>query len=191
MALRQIAWNYALSRNLRGQKTTQGLEKMLDHTELEAVTQRSNVPLALLFLQGRAIKYAFNAQWINSYQMTELDRTLTRLTDSMGKCERIKSTVFPSSYSYMIDILIYLFILFLPFGLVDMIGIIIIPTTLSIAFAFLTIERIAIYMQDPFENRMNDTPMTSISTTIEINIREELNLGDVPKPLQPVKGVLM
>ena len=121
----------------------------------------------------------------------QLDSTLTRLTDAMGKCERIKNTVFPSSYSLLVDILIYLWIIFLPFGLVDNIGYFLIPTTISLAFSFLVIDRVAIYMQDPFENQITDTPMTTLSRTIEINIKQELNEDDVPEPFQPKDGVLM
>ncbi len=112
----------------------------------------------------------------------------------MGKCERIKNTVFPSSYSLLVDLLIYMWIIFLPFGLVglvDVIGYIIVPTTTSLAISFLVIDRIAIYMQDPFENKPSDTPMLTLSRTIEINIKQELNETDIPKPLLPINGVLM
>ena len=89
------------------------------------------------------------------------------------------------------DILIYLWIFFLPFVLVDTIGYILIPTTVSLAFAFLVTDRIAVYMQDPFENTPADTPMTALCRTIEINIRQELNLQEVPPALEPVNGILM
>jgi putative membrane protein len=37
---------------------------------------------------------------------------------------------------------------------------------------FIAIERTAILMQDPFENKPTDTPMTTLSETIERNLME-------------------
>jgi putative membrane protein len=49
----------------------------------------------------------------------QLNDIITRLCDSMGKCERLKNTVFPRSYSVLVHILIYVFAAILPFGLDD------------------------------------------------------------------------
>lgn len=191
MALRQVAWNYALSKNLRRLDPLSGLEEFLSDDEIKALEGKQNIPNALLYIQAEKLKNIHANQMIDTYQFVQLDRTLTNLTDSMGKCERIKNTVFPSSYSLLVDLLIYLWIIFLPFGLVDIMGYILIPTTVSLAFSFLIIDRIAVYMQDPFDNLPSDTPMTALSRTIEINIRQELKLQNVPSALNPVDGILM
>lgn len=191
MGLRQVAWNYALTRHLRRQNPLQGLEGMISKEEMEKLKEKNNVPNALLYTQAEKLKSSHKDKLIDPYQFVQLDGTLSRLTDSMGKCERIKNTVFPSSYSLLVDLLIYLWILFLPFGLVDVIGYIMIPTAISLAFSFLVIDRIAVYMQDPFENMPSDTPMFTLSRAIEINIKQELKLEHIPEPMQPEHGVLM
>ena len=191
MSLRHVAWNYSLTRHLRKQNPTQNLKGLISEEEIEKLKGKSNIPNALLFIQSQKLQNAHKNKLIDAYQFVQLDSTLSRLTDSMGKCERIKNTVFPSSYSLLVDILIYLWILFLPFALVDMIGYILIPTTISLAFSFLVIDRIAVYMQDPFENMPSDTPMLSISRTIEINIKQELNIENIPEPMKPENGALM
>jgi putative membrane protein len=84
-----------------------------------------------------------------------------------------------------------MWIFFLPLGLIDNIGLFLIPTTVSLAFSFLAIDRIAYYMQDPFDNIPSDTPMMALSRTIEINILEELEEKSIPHPLLPINGVLM
>ena len=43
-----------------------------------------------------------------------LDDSLTRLCDHMGKCERIKSTVFPYTYGFLVTCLLWVFALLLP-----------------------------------------------------------------------------
>ena len=37
----------------------------------------------------------------------------------------------------------------------------------------------------PFENKPTDTPMTSIATTIEINMKQLLIEREIPKPIEP------
>lgn len=194
MASRQIAWNYALSAHLRRQNSSKSIEKMIDRDELKLLNDKSNVPNGILYNQAVDLKSLYKDGKIDSYQLVQLDKTLSKLTDSMGKCERIKNTVFPSSYSLLVDLLIYMWIIFLPFGLiglVDVIGYVIIPATTSLAFSFLVIDRIAVYMQDPFENKPSDTPMLTLSRAIEINIKQELNETDIPRALTPINGVLM
>ena len=48
--------------------------------------------------------------------MAQVDATLTRLTDAMGRCERIKNTVFPRTYTFYLQVFIILFTAMLPFG---------------------------------------------------------------------------
>lgn len=191
MALRHIAWNYALTRHLRKHLVTIDLDGLIEPQELNNLKAKINIPNAILYEQSKMIKGLFHNGRIDSYQLVQLDNTLSRFTDALGKCERIKNTVFPSSYTLLVDILIYLWIIFLPFGLVDIIGYVLIPTTISLAFSFLVIERIAVYMQDPFEDLPSDTPMLSLSRTIEINIKQELDEKQIPEPFLPMNGILM
>jgi putative membrane protein len=124
------------------------------------------------------------------FQFIELEKTLTRLTNSMGGCERIKNTKFPESYSLLVHLLIYVFVLFLPFGLVEVPALGLVVTSLFLAFSFLLIERVSVYLQDPFSNRSSDTPMLALSRTIEINIKQMLGDDEIPDPHKPVNGVL-
>jgi len=108
----------------------------------------------------------------------------------MGGCERIKNTTFPKSYSLLVHLLIYVFVMFLPFGLVEVPAIGLVVTSIILAFAFLLIERVSIYLQDPFSARSSDTPMLALSRTIEINIKQMLGEEIIPEPRRPENGVL-
>src|SRR5689334_12399044 len=99
---RQIAWCYSLSRSLRGQEPIKGFEKFLAKRDIQHVGNYTNAPMALIELHGHDLQQAMENGWINAYQQVEIERTLTRLTDAMGKCERIKNTVFPATYSLYI-----------------------------------------------------------------------------------------
>lgn len=175
MVRRQIAWCYALSRALRGLDPLEGLEKHISKREIAFVSRYNNVPMALLELHARDLQYALQQEWLNPYQQVQIDQTLSRLCDAMGKCERIKNTVFPATYSLYIHFAMNFFILLLPFALIEYFGMIEVPMVVAIAAAFLLIEKMAIHLQDPFDNKPTDTPMTAISGTIERDLKQMLN----------------
>lgn len=188
VAYRQIAWCYALGRALRKQTPLKGLDTLLEQEDIAMAKKHDNIPNALLQLHAADLKFIFQAGWVNEYQQIQIDETLQRLCDSMGKSERIKNTVFPTTYSLIVHLFLYLFILVLPFGLVDALGFVQIPLVISVGMAFFLIEKTAIYMQDPFENLPMDTPVTSIARTIEINLRQMLEETQVPEKVQPKEG---
>lgn len=122
MIRRQIAWCFSLGQSLRRLNPVMGLEKYINRRELENLSRFNNVPMAMLDQHARDLRHALEEGYINRYQQTELDRTLTRLCDAMGKCERIKNTVFPSTYSLYIHFSLLLFIGMLPFGVIEHFG---------------------------------------------------------------------
>ncbi|KAA2245404.1 hypothetical protein F0L74_05430 [Chitinophaga agrisoli] len=181
---RQIAWCYALGQSLRKLMPMHGLDRLISARELEYISKFDNKPVALLELHARDLDYALKQGWINRYQQVELDRTLTRLCDSMGKCERIKNTIFPATYSLYIHLTMNLFIILLPFGLIEFFGVIEIPLVVAISASFLLIEKMAIHLQDPFENKPTDTPVTAISRNIERDLKQILQDRQVPETQQ-------
>jgi putative membrane protein len=185
MVNRQIAWTYSLGQSLRGLSPTEGLERLISRKELNYVASHDNVPNALINLHSKDIKNMLAEGWINEFQQVELDHTLTRFCDSMGKCERIKNTVFPVTYSFYLHIALYFFLLLLPFGVIEYIGIIEIPLVTVLATFFLLIEKMAVHLQDPFENKPTDTPMSSIARTIERNLKQMMQTEqDMPAPVK-------
>ncbi|MEJ1236683.1 bestrophin family ion channel [Chryseolinea sp. T2] len=172
---RQIYWTHSLGRMLRRQDALSQSDGYLNRSEAELVRHRRHIPNTLLQLHARDLKHAFDQGWINAYQQVEIDKTLTRLCDAMGKCERIKNTVFPTTYSLYIHFALYLFILMLPFGLTEHLGGILVPVIILISACFLFIEKMAIHLQDPFENKPTDTPMTTIARNIEYDLNEMID----------------
>lgn len=184
---RQIAWCYSLGQSLRGMAVLKNMEPFLSKKEIAFVSDYSNVPAALLDLHARDLKKALDHGWINSLQQIELDETITRLCDAMGKCERIKNTVFPATYSHYLRFMLVFFILLLPFGLIEAFGFMEIPMLTGIAASFVLVEKMAIHLQDPFENKPTDTPVTSIAQTIERNLRQMLSENEFPQQTEEKK----
>ncbi|RZL48040.1 MAG: hypothetical protein EOP00_10300 [Pedobacter sp.] len=172
---RQIAWCNALSQSLRGFSSHKGLERYLDKSELSYVKNQRNVMVALLELHAMDLKKALNEGWINKYQQIEIDKTVTALCNHMGGSERIKNTVFPVTYSKYINMSIHLFIVLLPFGLIEYFGYMEVPLVVAIAAFFLLVEKMAVHLQDPFENKPTDTPTTTICRNIEKDLSQMLD----------------
>lgn len=175
-AERQIIWTFALGESLRKLSFSDKVQKYLDENNINGL----NIPNALLDEHSKQIKEVSALKGLTDFQQMQLNDMVTRLCDSMGKCERLKSTVFPRSYSILVHILIYVFALVLPFGLDDSQLTIEIIITFLIPIVFIAIEKTSIIMQDPFENRPVDTPVTSLAQTIEINIRQMIGEQNVP-----------
>lgn len=172
---RQIAWCYALSQTLRGFNARKGLEEFLSPEELAFIKKRRNVTASLLELHGMDLKKALNEGWINKYQQIEIDKSITALCNHMGGCERIKNTVFPVTYSKYINMSIHLFIVLLPFGLIEYFGYMEVPLVIAIAAFFLLVEKMAVHLQDPFENKPTDTPTTTICRNIERDLLQMID----------------
>lgn len=176
-AIRQSVWCYALTHWLR----RDGLSASVAAYRQQERLEEEHLPNALLTQHAVDLAALSGAFGLNANLQVQVDATLQRLTDAMGRCERIKNTVFPRSYSVLIHFLIYVLMSILPFGLDDNHPVVEIVLATLIPALFIAIERTAILMQDPFENQPTDTPMTALSQNIERNLSE---MAGLPAPEQ-------
>lgn len=187
----QIAWCYALCNTLRQETVLVDANLHLEPEELEFVSKHQNIPNAIILLLEKRITSAYDKGYITPILFQSLDTTLVKLTDSMGGCERIKNTIFPTQYSFYVHLTIFIFTLILPMGLIDSIGRIAIPITFVISFLFFYVEGISYVMQSPFEGNHNDIPMRSLSRTIEINLLQTIEAELIPDKILPKDGYVM
>lgn len=191
IAYRQIAWCYSLGQTLRGLDPLENLDNYLEKEELEELKAHSNKPLALLRLHALDIRQLRENNQLELFSQVQLDDTLTRLCDSQGKAERIKSTVFPVTYRIFLQGIIYLFVITLSVSLKNISVVFEMPLLLLISTAFFLLEKTASHLQDPFNNNPTDTAVTAIARTIEINLKQLLHEQEIPEPCKPVKYYLM
>ncbi|RZF62160.1 bestrophin family protein [Sphingobacterium corticibacterium] len=184
VAYKQIAWCYALGDSLRGLNPL-GRQLNLTSAEQDTLRHHKNVPLAITQMQATRIKEVADNQLIPEFYRVQLDQTLVRLVDSMGRAERINTTVFPVTYRFFLHAAIYLFLITLSIAIQDVHAIFEIPLLVLIAALFFLAEKTAYNLQDPFRNRPSDTPVTAIARNIEINIKQLLKETEIPEPLKP------
>ena len=121
---------------------------------------------------------------IDDFRHMEMQAMLTEFFTLQGKCERIKNFPLPRQYASLSIYFVYIFIFLLPMGLLSAFADAnvapymiwgVIPFTTLVAWVFWMMEGVGDYAENPFENLAFDTPMTSLTRTIEIDLREMLN----------------
>lgn len=189
-SLRQAGWNFTLANHLRKLKLPESdLERLITSDELTNLRQQAHGPLELLNKNEEELKKMHQSGLINDFQQIQLDSTLVRLCASMGKSERIKNTVFPTTYILFLRLFIFIFLATLVVALDEINPFIEIGVVMGVAIPFLLLQKTALYLQDPFENRPTDTPMTTISHAIEANIR--MLLGEKEQPTKATDDFYM
>ena len=127
----------------------------------------------------------------NDFDFRKIDGTLKLLCDSMGKCERIKNTEFPTQYSLYTRVFLYVFLILLPLAIVESMGYYTVLIQFLTGFTFIMIQNIAFSLQDPFENNASDIPVFAISRTIERNLLEMTGEKNLPEDWKAENNVLM
>ena len=191
LAFRQIAWCYSLAQSLRGFDPLNNLDRYISKEELDKITSHKNKPLALLQLNALQITRLKRSDKIDIFSQIQLNTTLVNFSSAMGMAERIKNTVFPVTYRISLHLIIYIFIISLAISLTD-VGIYFeIILLMVISSGFFLLEKAATNIQDPFDNKPTDTPITTIVTNIEINIKQLLDEKEIPEPFPPFKDHVM
>ncbi|MCC5939811.1 MAG: hypothetical protein JJU34_21190 [Lunatimonas sp.] len=161
--------------------------------EYKEVISKDNPPNFLLQRQGEDLAYAFRKGWLSDYRMLKMEETLVDFNDIQGKSERIKNTPMPRQYTFFSRVFVVIHCTLLPMVFVADLGWKAIPVSVIVSFVFLALDMIGERTEDPFENRLEDTPMTALSLTIETNLREQLKEGKerFPEKYSAERGVVL
>ncbi|MBL8914152.1 MAG: hypothetical protein JNM17_25835 [Archangium sp.] len=184
----QIAYVHALRCHLRKQNPFPELQTLLPREVVEKLRVEKNVPAALLLSMGKVLKKLFQAGRLDSIRLTQLDSTLVDLCNVQGGCERIKNTPLPRQYEVFPRMLVAMYCVMLPIGLVGTLGLITPIASTLVSFIFILLETIGRDLEAPFENAVHDTPLTSLSNTIELNLRQHLGEQELPTEVRAVHG---
>lgn len=170
----------------------------LEKEEYEYLIDRRNTATHLIRQQGEQLKeLREKSGLIEDFRHIDMMKSLEEFYNLQGKCERIKNTPFPRQYAFFSKVFTWLFILILPFGMVGQFAELnhelmwlTIPFCVIISWIFSTMEIVGDNSEDPFENFINDVPMTALCRTIEIDLREMLGETDLPEKIKPVNDIL-
>ncbi|HTF69548.1 MAG TPA: bestrophin family ion channel [Edaphobacter sp.] len=186
----QIAFVHALRRQLRGFDPVAEVRELVPPEEYADLGREKNIPLALQVRMGASLREARHRGWIDSWEWQSLDRTLNSLTAAQGGAERIKNTPMPKQYNFFPMLFVQIYCLMLPIGMVENLGWFTPLGSTVVGFMFLALDKIGRDLENPFDNKIYDVPMTAITKTIEINLRQMLGETELPESITPVRGVL-
>jgi len=180
------------------------LLKFLSHEERQYILSKKNRATQLTALQSEELAALRQKGLINDFQWTQLQQGLMKFTDDQGRAERIKNFPYPRNFSSIATYLLFIFVVMVPFGLLrefDKLGVgtflegysiwLNIPFSAVVTWAFHTLDTVGESSVNPFEGSANDVPITQISRTIEIDMRDMLNESALPAPVMPENNIVL
>jgi len=196
MVYRLIAFAHALRLHLRGQDDPDALRPLLPPDELERLTRAANRPNVVLQILAARLKYAVRAEVLGQFDPIVIEPNLVALNNWQGACERIKNTPMPRQYDFFTRLFLWVFFLLLPSSLIGLFAPgaaswPMIPLAALIGLVYATVNRAGQVIEDPFENKQQDVPMTALCIAIERDLREQLGETDLPPAAVAVDGFLM
>ena len=176
------------------------LRNWMAEEEVQKILNAANGCTQLLHLQTEDLRELKRRGLIDDFRHMEMQAMLTEFFTLQGKCERIKNFPLPRQYAsssiYFVNILTIL----LPMGLLsafvdadlpDYMIWGVVPFTTLVGWIFWMMESVGDYAENPFENLAFDTPMTSLTRTIEIDLRQMLGETDLPEKIGPKDGFVV
>lgn len=190
LVTRQIAYVHALRCHLRRQPNFEEIAEFLPSAEVEELQSVANVPNAILNETAAMVAEAADKGWIDSIRRVQIESLFVDMSNAQGGMERIKNTPLPREYDYFPTFFTQLFCVLLPIGLVDGLTVYTPMASFIVGFMMLAMDRVGADLQNPFDNRAHDVPLTSICRTIQIDLEQLRGEKAVVAPVRPVENVL-
>lgn len=174
------------------------LSPFLSHEDKSYVLSKKNRATQLIKMQSSDLRALLDKGLIEDFRHMEMENMLKEFYTLQGQCERIKNFPYPRQFATINLYFVWLFILLVPFGMLQEFGKLgshmvwlTIPFSTLVCWVFHTMEKIGEATENPFESNANDVPMTALSRTIEIDLREMMDEKEVPAGYEPVNNILM
>ncbi len=174
----------------------EALTGLLSAEEGEVALQAASTTNRLLAWQAETLAGLKRKGALDEYEHSDLMRHIGESVQHQGAAERIKTFPFPRQYANFSLLFVNIFLVMLPFGLVRELSVVgstwmVIPFSILLGWVFYTMEQVGDSSENPFENALNDVPMTAMCRNLEIDLKELLGETKLPERLQPVDDVLL
>lgn len=179
-----------------------GLKRLLErHNKskyYDILNSKGNSASFLLKIQIKDITKLKRDNKIDDFEHSDLVKFINECYNLQGAAERIKATPLFRQYSIFSRVFVLIFIFLLPFGLLDSLsGLapwevwLTVPFSMLISWVFFTMEQVGEFSENPFDNSVNDIPISAICNTIERDILEMMGKTDLPPKTEPIENVLL
>ena len=125
--------------------------------------------IAALLQDARSNYQNTDGAKLDSFESYVLEGQRISLVDAMGACERILQTPMPLVYAVKTRRFIFMFLLLLPFSLLEKTGFYTIAIFFLVAYPLLSLDRIGIELQKPFDKKsLSHLPLDALCETIKL-----------------------
>jgi len=165
-----IAFSFAAKESLRNGKNFDELNDVLNEQELDALMSAVHMPL---FVAGKIAELLQQARLnlhIDGFIFIGMESQRNLLIDHIGACERILKTPMPLVYAIKARRFILIFLLLLPFSLIETLGFSAVFIFFLVAYPLLSLDRIGIELQSPFATKnLSHLPLDTICESIKLH----------------------
>lgn len=175
---------HTLKHQLRGTDAMPDVRLFLSPPEAERMGKAIYKPAIALLMASEWLRDRLRAGEVAVPLAPAFESSLGQLSTALGGCERIAGTPIPFTYSVLIHRCIYLYCFWLPFGLLDAIGLMTPVIVCFIAYTFFALEALGAEIEDPFGLEANDLALDGMSYMIEATLFEMID--EQPRTRQPV-----
>ena len=182
------------------------LKKYISRAEVTSISSVNNMATQLLSLQSNALAKLRHEQYLDGFRFSDMHGMLRVLSDHQGKSERMKNFPYPRQYATVNNLFVKLFCILLPFGMLEefdklnshVTGILhgqmvwlVVPFSVLISWVFTSLEQVGQSTENPFEGGANDVPISQMSRTVEIDIKQMLGEKDLPSPFPTYNNIIL
>jgi putative membrane protein len=163
------AFPHVIRRSLRDERDLPELVPLVGDREAKEVAAAQHMPS---WVADRIASLLATARpTMDGFAFMQIDEQRALLLDHAGGCERIKKTPIAYAYAVLVRRFIVVYLLLVPFGIVDTAGELTPLITMFISYPMLSLDDIAAELQQPFSLRaLSHLPLDEICQTIEANV---------------------
>ena len=164
------AFPHVMRESLRNEKRLAEVTKLVGMSDAELIRNSVHMPT---YVGARIAKILqkLRKEGLDDFSFQRAERERALLIDAIGACERIRNTPIPFVLAIKTRRFILLFLILLPFALVDRLEWLT-PLVVSLAaYPLFSLDEIGAELQNPFSPRnLSHLPLGGICQTIESNV---------------------
>lgn len=163
-----IVFPYAVKESLRLQKDFDDIKDLLTEQEIIELQNAPHIPMYVTNKIAYLLNEARRKQTIDLFSFKEFERQRSILIDHLGGCERILKTPMPFVYAIKARRFILIYLVLLPFSLINEAGLSSILIMSLVAYPLLSLDRIGYELQNPFAiKNLSHLPLETICEGIK------------------------
>jgi ion channel-forming bestrophin family protein len=165
------AYGHTVRAALRNEGVPREVRSLLGNQWAAEISQAECMPTFVALRIGEFLRQACEQMGMDRFAFMQADLERARLIDCFGACERITKTPIPWAYSVNIRRIIFLYMIAVPFALLERAGTLTPLVTMLVAYPILSLDQIGVELQKPFSPKsLNHLPLDEITARIETDL---------------------